>query len=290
MSPELAPNATARLAPALLTIGCALSVVPPSAADSTATVTYSVAGGAPKSLAIPSVTTPSGADSFYASTNVDGLVITWSYQGYMDATGNSVLNGTTTLKNTTGAPISFAGDFSAPLCPMIVGDVLVGGSANAKVVCDADGGVLTCGGDTSGLVSATGDGAVTETIFYCPFTMATSGPGTIATNGLFGAPFPSRPGPPTLSSLGHRLGVTVTPGDKAVLSLLYVANGTRSLPGDCAADVDGDGMVGVSDLLVVLESFGSSAICGDSWDVNRDGIVDGTDLADVMSAWGACPR
>jgi hypothetical protein len=53
----------------------------------------------------------------------------------------------------------------------------------------------------------------------------------------------------------------------------------------CAGDTDGDGMVGVSDLLVVIDMWGQS---GGAGDINDDGTVDVGDLLAVVDAWGPC--
>ncbi len=53
----------------------------------------------------------------------------------------------------------------------------------------------------------------------------------------------------------------------------------------CPADVDGDGHVGIQDLLALLGSWGDP---GGPADVNRDGLVDVLDLLAVLSGWGPC--
>jgi len=52
----------------------------------------------------------------------------------------------------------------------------------------------------------------------------------------------------------------------------------------CPADVTGDGVVDVLDLLQVLSQWGGSG----SADITGDGIVDVLDLIAVLSAWGPC--
>ncbi|MCH2135952.1 MAG: hypothetical protein MK101_05150 [Phycisphaerales bacterium] len=54
--------------------------------------------------------------------------------------------------------------------------------------------------------------------------------------------------------------------------------------GDCPGDVDGDGLVGVKDLLLVLADWDGAGI----GDVNGDGIVDVNDILFVVGAWGGC--
>ena len=54
----------------------------------------------------------------------------------------------------------------------------------------------------------------------------------------------------------------------------------------CLGDLDGDGIVGGSDLAVVLGAWGKCADC--PADLNDDGFVDGADLATLLGAWGFC--
>ena len=53
----------------------------------------------------------------------------------------------------------------------------------------------------------------------------------------------------------------------------------------CTADVDGNGAVGVADLLAVLSGWGQP---GGPQDVNRDGVVNVRDLLLVLASWGPC--
>jgi len=52
----------------------------------------------------------------------------------------------------------------------------------------------------------------------------------------------------------------------------------------CPADVNGDGLVNVSDVLAVIGNWGGIG----EGDVNGDNIVNVTDLLEVVSAWGNC--
>ena len=54
---------------------------------------------------------------------------------------------------------------------------------------------------------------------------------------------------------------------------------------ECPADITGDGVVDVLDLLEVLSQWGGSG----SADITGDGIVDVLDLLEVLGAWGECP-
>jgi len=53
----------------------------------------------------------------------------------------------------------------------------------------------------------------------------------------------------------------------------------------CTEDVNDDGVVDVSDILEVVGAWGDS---GGPSDINEDGIVNVTDLLAVVDAWGAC--
>jgi hypothetical protein len=54
----------------------------------------------------------------------------------------------------------------------------------------------------------------------------------------------------------------------------------------CVGDVDGDGNVGVADLLSVVDQWG---VCGGcSGDIDGDGTVGVGDLLAIVDAWGAC--
>ncbi len=55
---------------------------------------------------------------------------------------------------------------------------------------------------------------------------------------------------------------------------------------DCAADIDGDGTVGVNDMLNLIANFGPCSGC--AADVDGDGIVGVNDILIVLSAWGPC--
>ena len=55
----------------------------------------------------------------------------------------------------------------------------------------------------------------------------------------------------------------------------------------CIGDLDGDGTVGVKDLLILLGSWGPCDCC--PADLNCDGVVDGADQAILEANWGPCP-
>lgn len=54
----------------------------------------------------------------------------------------------------------------------------------------------------------------------------------------------------------------------------------------CTGDISEDGMVDITDLLEVVGNWGAT---GGLADVNSDGVVNVADLLAVVDAWGACP-
>ena len=56
--------------------------------------------------------------------------------------------------------------------------------------------------------------------------------------------------------------------------------------GGCQPDLDGDGNVGVPDLVELIASWGSCSRC--AADLNGDGVVDVRDLIALLTGWGGC--
>ena len=59
----------------------------------------------------------------------------------------------------------------------------------------------------------------------------------------------------------------------------------------CYEDVDGNGVVNVSDLLQLIGNWGTCPDCTEEipGDVNYDDVVNVTDLLLIVGAWGPCP-
>ena len=68
--------------------------------------------------------------------------------------------------------------------------------------------------------------------------------------------------------------------------VIYITNDT---PTDCPADLDGDGFVGVSDVLAGLSEFGCDTGC--TVDLDGDGATSVSDILTLLSAFGEmCPN
>ncbi len=59
------------------------------------------------------------------------------------------------------------------------------------------------------------------------------------------------------------------------------------VPDRCLGDINGNGTVGIFDLLLVLNSWGLCPAC--AADVNMDDVVNVLDLLEVIMNWGQCP-
>ena len=56
----------------------------------------------------------------------------------------------------------------------------------------------------------------------------------------------------------------------------------------CFGDLDGDELISVSDLLIVLADFGCTGVC--NADLTEDGVVDTGDILALLGVFGtACP-
>lgn len=68
---------------------------------------------------------------------------------------------------------------------------------------------------------------------------------------------------------------------------LYIADAASEVC-DCIADITLDGLVNGIDLAALLSAWGSDGGLTPRADCNRDGLVDGADLGIVLGGWGTC--
>lgn len=136
----------------------------------------------------------------------------------------------------------------------------------------ADGdGLVVCLGNLGTRAVATPDGALLHTFtFEAIAPSAATVIGIAATGGSGGE---------TVVFDGTIPGLTVT----GALIDDVVAVGTP-----CDADLDGDGNVGFSDLVILLATWGGCPGC--PADLDGDGDVGFSDLVSLLAAWGPCPR
>ncbi len=77
-------------------------------------------------------------------------------------------------------------------------------------------------------------------------------------------------------------------GDVTVDLVEFIANGQLTIDPIgtfCSSDINGDGLVGASDLLAVLAAWGSN---DSSADLDADGLVGASDILILLSDWGPC--
>ena len=79
---------------------------------------------------------------------------------------------------------------------------------------------------------------------------------------------------------GRQMGLIIGPDAYCEATRYY--NGQFS----CPSDIDGDGNVGITDLLAALTEWDTDHC---NADVDRDGNVGITDVLAVLGAWGTCP-
>jgi hypothetical protein len=69
-------------------------------------------------------------------------------------------------------------------------------------------------------------------------------------------------------------------------SITFRAGAGGSSPSCCPGDFDCNGIIDASDLAVLLGAWGFCGGC--AADVDLNGVVDASDLAVVLSGWGPC--
>ena len=63
----------------------------------------------------------------------------------------------------------------------------------------------------------------------------------------------------------------------------------QGVPGDpCRGDTNGDGITNITDLLVLLGSWGLCGATCCAADFDNSGLVNVTDLLQLLGAWGPC--
>jgi len=86
----------------------------------------------------------------------------------------------------------------------------------------------------------------------------------------------------------HDGGGPSTGGDFSLVGGFWANAG--DVTSTCPEDLDGDGVVAFSDLLMVLAAWGACPIEGPCpEDLNGDGDVAFSDLLILLAAWGPCP-
>lgn len=218
-----------------------------------------------------------------------------TYSGSADFVPDPMANlaGNLTVKNLSGRPRDIRLALDQPLCPTIEGGSLAG-LVVVMTLTTSGPGFASC--ISGGLFSATVDGAILKSLFTCPYTLQTTGSGTLTSTGTWGTPGASAVGAPSATSKGVVVRALLSDLDQ--LSFTFTYN-TKSLAPQaattCAGDLDDDGEVNAFDLALVIGGWGtgSAGACqstGPLGDADGDGTVNAADLTIVLAAWGECPK
>lgn len=182
-----------------------------------------------------------------------------------------VLSGQIEIKNDSAVTAVFDADVRVP--HIAFGGLRLSGAATFFAQTNFDGGEMKS--EPPELWSATIDGAAAVHLLPHPFSMGTTGSGTMQTPHPFGVPEPIV-GPESSSHVGVRVRLSLTSGDRAVI--------TSAVKVRSVGDITGDGVVDGADLARVLGVWNQKGQ-GIAADVNHDGVVNGADLAQVLGAW-----
>jgi hypothetical protein len=267
-------------------VGSAASAAPPLAE-----MYFAVGRDDIKSESIAGIPLANGKQLYQATyADPDGG---WSlvYNLFVDYTNDpkTSIFGTVKFTNTTLLPLEIECGVDVPICPAITEGSLIGG--NVVVTLGTNGpGSLTCA-DADPMIQVMGDALPIYNVFFCPFTLATTGSGTLSSNNTFGLPGPNFPGPASLGLIGERQHLVVTGLDSVTIqvSLLFTdTNGAAA--STCPADLNGDGFIDGNDIGELFQHWGETSFCPADLegDLNEDGIVNKFDLLVLIQNWGAC--
>ncbi len=170
------------------------------------------------------VNQPSGTmvgTAFFASGNLtgDGWNLDWAVDGNTDP----VVNGVFSVVNELSVPQEFNLQVVMPVDPIFPFS-LTGGSISGTVSdTNGNGATLTTLFNTA-LYTSKIDGNAFRTLYDDPTTFVAGGFDTIAIPAVsFGNPIPSQLGPLVNSSIGIDLNFTLSPGDRAAFTSVFVA-------------------------------------------------------------------
>jgi MYXO-CTERM domain-containing protein len=178
----------------------------------------SVDGGAPL-VFNPNGTDVGGGVSNYQGKLFDiGYTLSWD----LNAKADPFVSGNIVVVNTGFVTQTYSLTILLPITPAITPSSLIGGSIAGSLTTDDDGGTLSSVGNAP-IWEALIDGAVVASLLNSPFSVSNPGFGSTGIGPAdFGTPIPSLGGPQALSTIGIRLTFSLTPGDQASFSSVFV--------------------------------------------------------------------
>jgi len=146
----------------------------------------------------------------------------------MELDQDPVVNNIIAVTNNTAATQTYILSVVLPVAPPVLPSSLIGGSVQGGITSDATPGTLSSNGlSGNAIYTAFIDGGPVGTLLPDPSSISSgaflsanflSPPNTLA----FGTPIPSAPGPAALASIGINLEFTLTPGDSASFTSIFV--------------------------------------------------------------------
>lgn len=264
--------------------GTALADAPP------ALIWYSINNGPTVTGSIVGQLNPNG-NALYSATIQDpsgAWKITYTIVGDFSNDPLSSVSGLIACTNSTDGTIGFRCGIEVPICPSLNNGSAIGGVGKITLISDGPGAITCDGGPVVEMIT---DGATATPVFYCPFSLVNSGSGISATHSVFGLPGPSQGGPRKAETIGAAQRFKLTSGDTATVQVTFMMKDIDGVPIPvCAADLNGDGEVGLQDLQLLKAAWGNTSSCPSDLpqDLNGNGVVDAPDLMYLLQSWGPC--
>lgn len=130
------------------------------------------------------------------------------------------------VSNLTASTQTFTLTTLLPIAPALPGGTTIGGSVQGGITADSDGGTLGAISPTDPVYRAIIDNAFVgppaELFVGDSVTVGAFESENISASEDFGAPIPSAPGPPALNNIGIELKFTLSPGDQASFTGVFV--------------------------------------------------------------------
>ena len=208
------------LAPALALVGASAGAITlPSGLD----VAWSVNGNsAPFSTGVTNTCQPGtgGPDATECAGNYSwgGATLAWDVTSDPDP----FITSNFSILNSSASTQTYTVLVTLPIAA-VTPSSLMGGSVQGGITADATAGTLSATG--TAIYTALIDGSPVATLFADPTSTSA---GAFLSNSLgsvaFGTPIPSAAGPAALTSIGIQLKFTLTPGDQASFTSVFVVN------------------------------------------------------------------
>lgn len=164
--------------------------------------------------------TPVGGDVYnYQGDLFDvGFSLSWD----LNAKADPFVSGNIVIVNTGLVTSTYSLTILLPVNPSILPSSKMGGSVGGSLTTDLDGGSLSSVGNTP-VWEALIDGNVVASLLNNPFSVGKAGAGSVGIGPeSFGTPIPSMAGPGVNSTIGIRLTFSLTAGEQASFSSVFV--------------------------------------------------------------------